>query len=235
MPRVAGGALAALLLTAVARAQKGVGTQEISYRVADLNRCAKTVSGHRCQAWGENDFGLDPNFRRCAKVDGLDKPWCYWGENDEWDYCDEACHRPEGEEQDDDKCRRTTAGNKCEAWGENDFGLDPDSKECAKVDGLDKPWCYWGDNDEWDYCDESCDKAAQQKEEKEPEKKPAQKTKRAAEKKPLEPKSPRPSPRRPSEPKTQAEKRAAETKTAKEETAAPRPKSRPEASREIPR
>ena len=176
MPRAAG-ALAALLLAAGARAQKGVGTQEISYRVADLNRCAKTVSGHRCQAWGENDFGLDPNFRRCAKVDGLDKPWCYWGENDEWDYCDEACHRPEGEEQDDDKCSRTTAGNKCEAWGENDFGLDEDSKECAKVDGLDKPWCYWGDNDEWDYCDESCDKAAQQKEEKEPEKKPAQKAK----------------------------------------------------------
>jgi hypothetical protein len=24
------------------------------------------------------------------------------------------------------------------------FGLDPASKRCAKVDGLEKPWCYFG-------------------------------------------------------------------------------------------
>jgi hypothetical protein len=24
------------------------------------------------------------------------------------------------------------------------FGIDPASKRCAKVDGLDKPWCYFG-------------------------------------------------------------------------------------------
>ena len=93
---------AALLLAAAARAQKGVGTQEISYRVADLNRCAKTVSGHRCQAWGENDFGLDPSFRRCAKVDGLDKPWCYTS-GDDWDYCDCSGDTDDDEEEEEEE------------------------------------------------------------------------------------------------------------------------------------
>ena len=46
-------------------------------------------------------------------------------------------------------------------WQENDFGLDPASRRCAVVDGLKKPWCYFGsDDDDWDYCDESCGNSA---------------------------------------------------------------------------
>jgi hypothetical protein len=36
-------------------------------------------------------------------------------------------------------------------WGENDFGLDPSSNSCEKVDGIDRPWCFT-DEDAWDYC-----------------------------------------------------------------------------------
>ena len=52
-------------------------------------RCSVTVTGHQCDEWGENDFGLDPTSNACEQVDGLDKPWCYFGEDDDqWDFCD---------------------------------------------------------------------------------------------------------------------------------------------------
>lgn len=71
--------------------------------------------------------------------------------DDEWDYCDASCDAPSSG---GNRCSVTKTGQLCDAWGENDFGLDPTSNSCEQVDGLDKPWCYFGDgDDEWDYCD----------------------------------------------------------------------------------
>lgn len=97
-------------------------------------------------------FGLDPASTRCAKVDGLQAPWCYYGDDDEWDFCDKSCDTAAGAPT--PSCSITLTGKTCDAWGENDFGLDPASNECEQVDGLDRPWCYFGDEDDsWDYCD----------------------------------------------------------------------------------
>jgi len=49
-------------------------------------------------------------------------------------------------------CSRTRSGLNCDEWGENEFGLPADSTECARVDGLKRPWCYT-DGEDWEYCD----------------------------------------------------------------------------------
>ncbi len=53
--------------------------------------CSTTVSGHVCIAWGENAWGLDPGSTLCAQVDGLDRPWCFHTEDEDWDYCAAEC------------------------------------------------------------------------------------------------------------------------------------------------
>jgi hypothetical protein len=85
-------------------------------------------------------------------VDGLDKPWCYYGTgDDDWGYCNASCDKPAASGA---KCSVTTGGKTCDKWGENDFDLDPSSNACEQVDGVDKPWCYYGTgDDDWDYCD----------------------------------------------------------------------------------
>lgn len=111
-----------------------------------------------CHRWGENDFGLDPSSKQCAKVDGLPKPWCYFGSDDEWDYCAASCDdgQAAAPKVSEKPCRKTVSGEPCDEWGENDFGLDESSTACAQVDGLGKPWCYTSEDD-WDYCDCSAD------------------------------------------------------------------------------
>jgi hypothetical protein len=84
-------------------------------------------------------------------VDGLEKPWCYYGTGDgDWDYCDESCGSPDAPPP-PPKCTTTVTGKTCDKWGENEFGLDPSSNTCEQVDGLDKPWCYTS-GEEWDFC-----------------------------------------------------------------------------------
>lgn len=69
--------------------------------------------------------------------------------DDEWDYCDESCDGSAGGD-----CSVTVSGHACDSWGENEFGLEPTSTTCEQVDGLDKPWCYYGEgDDQWDFCD----------------------------------------------------------------------------------
>lgn len=71
--------------------------------------------------------------------------------DDQWDYCDVSCDAPPTGAA---RCSVTVTGHQCDEWGENDFGLDPTSNACEQVDGLDKPWCYFGeDDDQWDFCD----------------------------------------------------------------------------------
>lgn len=102
-------------------------------------------------------------------MDGLKSPWCYVGTGDaDWDYCDDGCAQQDstppplqtfsfksGETGQSWKCSVTVTGKACDAWGENEFGLDPASTACEQVDGLDRPWCYTSEED-WDYC--NCDK-----------------------------------------------------------------------------
>ena len=103
--------------------------------------------------WQENDFGLDPASKRCAVADGLEKPWCYFGTGDgDWEYCDDSCREPAPPPPAAGQCSVSVTGKECDAWGENDFGLDPSSNTCEQVDGLDRPWCYTSGED-WDYCD----------------------------------------------------------------------------------
>ena len=103
-------------------------------------------------------------------MDGLKSPWCYVGDGDaDWYYCEDSCAQQDstppaplqtfsfksGEAGQAWKCSVTLTGKACDAWGENDFGLDPASTACEQVDGLDRPWCYTSEED-WDYC--NCDK-----------------------------------------------------------------------------
>ena len=103
-----------------------------------------------------NDFGLDPASKRCAIVDGLKRPWCFVGSGDaDWDYCSDDCGQQDPTPAASAACSITVTGKPCDAWGENDFGLDPASATCEQVDGLDRPWCYTNEED-WDYC--NCDR-----------------------------------------------------------------------------
>ena len=98
---------------------------------------------------GCEQFGLVPTSTRCAQVDGLKEPWCYYGDGEsDWGYCAASCKPRIGATV---ACSTTVGGKSCEVWGENDFGLDPSSNSCEKVDGLDRPWCFTGE-DAWDYC-----------------------------------------------------------------------------------
>ena len=53
------------------------------------------------------------------------------------------------------RCSATVSGHACTPWGENAWGLEPDSTMCEQVDGLDRPWCFHTDED-WDYCAAEC-------------------------------------------------------------------------------
>lgn len=89
-------------------------------------------------------------------VDGLKRPWCYVGAGDaDWDYCHDSCGQEDSAPTLAGECSITVTGKACDAWGENDFGLDPASATCEQVDGLDRPWCYTSEED-WDYC--NCNK-----------------------------------------------------------------------------
>eukprot|EP01043_Picozoa_sp_COSAG02_P019058 COSAG02_NODE_907_length_16005_cov_3.219252_13_plen_276_part_00 len=96
-----------------------------------------------------SQFGLDPTSTRCARVDGLKRPWCYYGDGErDWGYCAGSC---EPRAATTEACSFTVGGKTCDAWGENDFGLDPSSNSCAAVDGIDRLWCFTS-GDAWDYC-----------------------------------------------------------------------------------
>lgn len=100
---------------------------------------------------------MDPASTRCAKADGLEKPWCYYGDGEsDWGYCAESCEPRTATTQ---ACSTTVGGKTCDAWGENDFGLDPSSNSCEAVDGIDRPWCFTSEED-WDYC--VCESASAQ-------------------------------------------------------------------------
>ena len=82
----------------------------------------------------------------------MKRPWCYVGTGDaDWDYCDDSCAQEDSPPGPAGRCSVTITGKACDAWGENDFGLDPASATCEQVDGLDRPWCYTSEED-WDYC-----------------------------------------------------------------------------------
>ena len=53
------------------------------------------------------------------------------------------------------RCSVTVSGHACIPWGQNAWGVEADSRTCAQVDGLDRPWCFHTDED-WDYCAAEC-------------------------------------------------------------------------------
>ena len=49
----------------------------------------------------------------------------------------------------------TIKGARCARWGDNEWGIPPDSARCAAVDGVATPWCFvaTGASDDWEYCE----------------------------------------------------------------------------------